>query len=92
MFLYIVFLLGAQSIWAARKRNIFMGIALNFLTITTPLLGIFFVAWYFKNRYNSDGLETAMIQAEWIQIVVFLLLLQPFFKNLYVRWYSLPEQ
>jgi hypothetical protein len=92
MFLYIVFLLGALSIWAARKRNIFMGIALNFLTITTPLLGIFFVAWYFKNRYNSDGLETAMIQAEWIQIVVFLLLLQPFFKNLYVRWYSLPEQ
>jgi hypothetical protein len=92
LFLYVVFLLGSLCIWAARKRNIFMGIALNFLTLTTPMLGIFFVGWYFERRSNVIGLEEAMRQAEWIQILVFLVLLQPFFKNLYVRWYSLPEQ
>lgn len=43
---YIIFAVLAFTVFSSRKRNIFQGIALNFFTLCSPFLGVYFAAWY----------------------------------------------
>lgn len=94
LFFYILFGFISMLIIQARTRNIFHGIALNLFTISTPLVGLLLVSLYHpRGDYDSYlERENIMFYTEIIEIVVFLILLQPVFKSLYTRWYSLPEQ
>ncbi|MBL7812275.1 MAG: hypothetical protein JNL57_08650 [Bacteroidetes bacterium] len=99
---YLVFAIWALTILTARTRNIFQGIALNLFTASSPFLGVFLMAWYqmterarYINSYsekNYGDREMQLYAAEIVGIIVFLILLQPLYKTLYTRWYSLPEE
>lgn len=91
--MYLVMFLGSITILGARRRNIFQGIALNLFTVASPMLALFLVAWNMAVSH-SWGLygESALRKAEIAGILGFIILLQPLFKFLYVRWYSLPEE
>lgn len=82
------------------RRTLLRGILLNWLTVTTPLLGIFIAAWwvedYQEKVYWEDRDEMLIRQVLYIGeiagMVFFMFLLQPVFKRWYVKWYSLPEE
>lgn len=87
---YLIFAIMSGSILVAKTRNIFQGIALNLFTLSSPFLFLFIRLWSFEANNNFD--ENGLRSAEMWGIIVFLILLQPVFKFLYTRWYSLPEQ
>jgi predicted PurR-regulated permease PerM len=83
------------------RRSLAAGIALNLVTVTTPLLGWFIAEWWieiYKNQhYNYDQIDWHLVDevrfyGEVIGMLTFLILLQPVFKRFYVNWYSKPEE
>jgi hypothetical protein len=83
------------------RRSLAAGISLNIVMATSPLLGWFLAEWWINNYEASfatyeDNNWVLINQVRWAGeiggMAVFLILLQPLFKRLYVYWYSLPEE
>lgn len=71
--------MNAKSQWT--------GIGLILFTLGTPWIGVATMT-ILSNHYTSSE----YLIMEKIEIVVFLILLQPVFYNLFARWYALPDE
>ena len=101
---YAVFAILALSIFKINTRKAPQGIGLNLFLFATPFIPIIFVALYkasqYRNLYNendyffNDPEKTALyfLIAEIAGSVILLILIQPLFKRLYRKWYSVPEE
>lgn len=80
-------------------RTLLRGMMLKWLTVTTPLWGLFiagwWVDWYQDHVYWDDQdaglISDVLVYGEAAGLLFFLIMLQPCFKRWYVKWYSLPE-
>jgi hypothetical protein len=101
---YMLFFIIAGFIKIASVRSAVQGIALNFTVALTSFIPLVAANLYFElledyNRVNGivdDTLYQTQSQysfyAETGGILIFLILLEPVFRKLYKRWYSLPEE
>lgn len=101
---YVLFFAIAGFIKAASVRSAVQGIALNFTVLLTSFIPFIAVNLYFElldqyNRRNEiidDSLyyrqQLYSFYAEIAGVVILIILLEPVFRKLYKRWYSLPEE
>jgi hypothetical protein len=101
---YAVFVALALSIFGVRVRRAIQGIGLNLCLFMTPFVPLIFVALNEAmkyNRYNEPGYivkpevdNTALyiLIAEIGGSILLLVLLEPFFRKLYRKWYAAPEE
>ncbi|MBP6687547.1 MAG: hypothetical protein KA160_06780, partial [Lacibacter sp.] len=101
---YLLFLLTALAGKTNAIRSTFIGIATNIITFFTFLFPLFCTMVYYEGiekqyRFTQnypDGFnetkENYLLIAEVAGFILFLILLQPFFKRLYRSWFSKPEE
>lgn len=101
---YILFLVATLLGTKGNTRSTITGIALNittFFTFIIPLLGTLLYYEGLDKLYRHlpdypsgyyETKERVLLIAEIGGIVIFLILLQPLFKQLYRNWFSKPEE
>jgi hypothetical protein len=99
---YLLFFITALSIKAAAVRNALQGIALNFTLFLTVFIPLTVVALHFEfvEEENYNHVYDALLEkrslysfyAELAGIALLIILIEPLFRKLYKRWYSLPEE
>ncbi|MBS3913754.1 MAG: hypothetical protein KG003_04600 [Bacteroidetes bacterium] len=97
---YIIIWLIYYSCRNSARFASISGIALNILVFVTPVIGLFFEAWWEQNYRHGIPyelqdhafLDRVRLTVELVEIPVFLILLQLVFKPLYIRWYSMPRE
>jgi hypothetical protein len=103
---WIVFGIIAFSTFTARQRRAIHGIAINIFFVITPFVPLLFVSLndtinhsHYNNINYDRAAEEIYRQKQWLYFliaeitgfVLFIALLEPLFRKLYRRWYSLPE-
>jgi MFS family permease len=99
---YLIFVIAAFTINAAKIRTALQGIALNLFVFMTAFMPVVFVAVNEANRYRNyqqldyqqrDIHNTALyfFIAEITGAVILLVLLELVFRKLYRKWYAAPE-
>ena len=101
---YLIFAILSLSIFKSNIRNAAQGIALNLFLFMTPFMPLIFTAlnraMHYRGTYaindyghNDPGSEAIyFLIAEIAGSVVLFILIQPAFKKLYRKWFSLPEE
>ncbi|NCU04553.1 MAG: hypothetical protein GXC73_11255, partial [Chitinophagaceae bacterium] len=101
---YVLFLIATLFAAKINTRSTWAGIVLNITTFFTFLVPLFLALVYYEEqdelyRYPKEyppgyfeTKETVLLCAEVGGIILFLVLLQPFFKRLYRSWFAKPEE
>lgn len=101
---YAIFVALALSIFGAGVRRAIQGIGLNLCLFMTPFVPLIFVALNEAMKYNRytepgyiakpevDNTRLYILIAEIGGSILLLVLLEPFFRKLYRKWYAAPEE
>ncbi len=102
LFYYILFFIVAIITAKSNTRSITGGIALNIITFFTAIIPLLCTFFYYVNIEKDFTIihtstyyevkEKNLLIAEIAGFILFLILLQPFFKRLYRKWFAKPEE
>ncbi|HTE12772.1 MAG TPA: hypothetical protein VK645_17455 [Chitinophagaceae bacterium] len=102
---FLFFLVLALTVNYARTRNVINGIGLNLTVFFTAFMPLLIISFYYQllrnadnlkeydardfNKYNNENLH--YFYAEIIGAALLFVLIETLFKQLYRKWYALPE-
>lgn len=102
LFYYFIFFIIAMLTVKSNVRSTVGGIALNIITFFTALIPLLCVLFYYEYTEKDFTIvrteeyykakESYLLIAEIAGFILFLLLLQPFFKRFYRKWFASPEE
>ena len=98
-YFFMFFVISLYS-FQSKTRSLVTGIAINLFVWLAPFIPMVCVGAYYESRERNDyrfddyyeEMQRNLARAEWIGVILLLVLLVTYIHRVYRKWYASPEE